>query len=141
MTAPGYRFRGIRGATTVERDEAQLICEATQELLTELLRHNPVTPAQIVSALFTVTPDLRSEFPARAARELGWHEVPMLCATEMAVPGALTRCIRVLLHVELPEGHAAIQPVYLRGATALRPDVAPPPSPQSPPAPRLRVTL
>jgi chorismate mutase len=123
MTSPATRFRGVRGAITVERDEAQLICEATRELLTELLCHNHVTLAQIVSAIFTVTPDLQSEFPARAARDLGWHEVPMLCATEIAVPGALARCVRVLLHLELPEGHAAVQPVYLRGATALRPDV------------------
>ena len=117
-----YRMRGVRGATTVVRDEAQLICEATQELLGELMRHNDLRPDHIVSAIFTVTPDLRSEFPARAARDLGWHEVPMLCATEMGVPGALVRCIRVLLHVEMVEGHA-VHPVYLRGAVALRPDV------------------
>jgi chorismate mutase len=126
MTAPITRFCGVRGATTVERDEAHLLCDATRELLTALLHHNHVSQTQIVSAIFTVTPDLRSEFPARAARDMGWHDVPMLCATEMAVPGALARCIRVLLHLTVPEGHPAVQAVYLRDATVLRLDVGPP---------------
>jgi chorismate mutase len=115
------RIRGVRGATTVERDEAILICGATRELLTELLARNQATPRDVVSAMFTATIDLRSEFPARAGRELGWEDVAMLCAVEMPVPGAMPRCIRVSLHMELPE-EQVVQHAYLRGAEELRPD-------------------
>ena len=114
----------IRGATTVPSDDTLLIHDATSELLSELLRRNELTPDQVISAIFTVTPDLRSEFPARAARDLGLHEVPMLCAVEMSVPGALPRCIRVLLHVAGPLPTARGYSVYLRDAAALRPDLA-----------------
>lgn len=115
------RVRGIRGATTVARDEALLVRDATRELLTTLIERNTLVPSQIVSAFFTVTPDLRSEFPARAARDLGWDNVPTLCSVEMAVPGALELCIRVLLHVELPAEHV-VRHAYLHGAEVLRPD-------------------
>jgi chorismate mutase len=113
----------LRGATTVAADETLLIHEATLQLLTELLSRNDLTPERIISAIFTVTPDLRSEFPARAAREIGFHEVPMICAVEMAVPGALARCIRVLLHVTGPLQPPRGRSVYLRGAAGLRPDL------------------
>lgn len=116
------RLRGIRGATTVTRDEALLIRDATRELLATLVERNALTSDQIVSAFFTVTPDLRSEFPARAARDLGWDDVPMLCSVEMPVPGALAYCIRVLLHVELPGEHP-VRHAYLHGAEVLRPDL------------------
>ncbi len=119
----GLRIRAIRGAITVEADEPTLIAEATRALLTELLHRNAVHDAQLVSALFTLTPDLTSEFPARAARELGWADVPILCAQEIAVPGALARCLRVLVHVESSLTRAAVQHVYLRGAVVLRPDL------------------
>jgi chorismate mutase len=108
------RLRGIRSVTTVEYDAAMLICEATRELLTELLARNDATPAAVVSVMFTVTADLRSEFPARAARDLGWDDVAMLCAVEMPVPGAMPRCVRVSLHMELPEDRV-VQHAYLRG--------------------------
>ncbi|HEU4629420.1 MAG TPA: chorismate mutase [Gemmatimonadaceae bacterium] len=117
--------RAIRGAITVAADDAALVRQATIELLQAMLAHNDLQPAQLVSAIFTVTPDLTSEFPARAARELGWREVPMLCAQEVAVPGALPRCLRVLLHAETGRPRALVRHVYLRDAVALRPDLAP----------------
>lgn len=119
----GRRVRALRGATTVEANEAEAILEATAELLRALATENRLAPAHLVSGTFTVTPDLTAAFPATAARQLGWRELPMLCATEIPVPGALARCIRVLLHVELPD-EALPRHVYLRGATGLRPDLA-----------------
>jgi monofunctional chorismate mutase len=116
--------RGLRGATTVEADRAELIDDAVRELLTELLDRNGLTAAEVVSAWFTSTADLTSEFPAHGARRhLGWEEVPMLCAQELEVDGALERCVRVLLHVEVARG-TVLRPVYLRDAVTLRPDRA-----------------
>ena len=110
---------GIRGAIRVERNDAELITNATRELLVEIQRRNALTPDAVVSGLFTMTPDLDADFPARAARELGWSDVALLGAQETAIPGALDRMIRVLLHVWLdgPAHH-----VYLGDAAALRPD-------------------
>lgn len=85
---------------------------------------NELEPANILSAIFTVTPDLRSAFPAHAARELGWTDVALLCTMEIPVPGALERCIRVLLHVETDVPRSRLRHVYLRGARQLRPDWA-----------------
>ena len=118
------QLRAIRGATTVDADEPAEIRTATAELLQQLVRQNDLTPSDIISAIFTLTPDLRSAFPAHAARELGWHDVPLLCTMEIPVPGALGHCIRVLLHVETTRDRAAIRHVYLRGARTLRPDWA-----------------
>ena len=117
-------MRAIRGATTVEADTPDAIREATREMLGVLLERNAVAPSQIISAIFTVTPDLKSEFPAIAARELGWGEAALLCTTEIPVPGALPRCIRVLMHVETDRPREAMRHVYLRRAAALRPDLA-----------------
>ena len=117
-------LRAIRGATTVDADEPGEIRTATADLLQQLVRQNDLTPSDIISAIFTLTPDLRSAFPAHAARELGWHDVPLLCTMEIPVPGALGHCIRVLLHVETTRDRAAIRHVYLRGARTLRPDWA-----------------
>lgn len=117
------RLRAIRGATTVPRDDRVAILTATRELLGELLARNGIDQSAIVSAIFTMTEDLRSEFPARAARELGWHDIPLLCAMEVPVPGALPRCIRVLLHAETERPREMIRHVYLHGAVALRPDL------------------
>lgn len=117
-------LRAIRGATTVDADEPAEIRAATAELLRQLVRQNELAPSDIISAIFTLTADLRSEFPAHAARELGWHDVALLCTMEIPVPGALGRCIRVLLHVETTRDRAAIRHVYLRGARTLRPDWA-----------------
>lgn len=116
--------RAVRGATTVDADRAELVTAATAELVEALLRVNRCSPRDVVSACFTVTPDLTSEFPARGARTAGWEEVPMLCAQEIPVAGALPRCIRVLLHLDVPRG-TPLRPVYLHEATSLRPDLAP----------------
>jgi chorismate mutase len=118
----GTRVRGIRGAIRVARNESADIRSATRELLTELMRRNELTAARVISAFFTVTPDLTSEFPARAARELGWTDVAMLCSTEIPVPAALDRVVRVLIHAELPANRSA-RHVYLNGAEELRPDL------------------
>ena len=115
--------RGVRGAVTVERDDATLLLDATERLLRELVRENGIVPADVASALFTLTPDLVSQFPAAAARRMGWTLVPLLNFTEVAVPGALPRCIRVLLHVNTGKRQDEIVHVYLDGARVLRPDL------------------
>src|SRR5579875_2050487 len=113
MKIEGRRVRGVRGATRVERDEAALILDATRELLLAMMERNDTTADEVVSAIFTVTPDLTSEFPARAARDLGWDDAATLCSVEIPVPGAMTSVVRVLLHLELPAS-APVRHVYLR---------------------------
>ena len=118
------RTAGVRGAITVERDEPEAILQATQEMLSAILANNPdIQPEDIASALFTVTPDLCSVFPAKAARQMGWSQVPLMCAQEIPVTGALPRCIRVLLHWNTEHTQSEIQHVYLREAIRLRPDL------------------
>jgi chorismate mutase len=119
---PATRIRGLRGATRAARDDSDSIRAVTRELLTEMMRRNGLDRESLVSAFFTVTPDLVSEFPARAARELGWDEVAMLCSTEIPVPGSIDRVVRVLLHAELPK-NSSVRHVYLNGAEELRPDL------------------
>lgn len=118
------RARAIRGATTVESDSPEQIRRATRELLETIVGRNGITSADVISAIFTVTHDLTSEFPAHAARELGWLDVPLLCTLEIPVPGSLARCIRVLLHVESDVPRTGIRHVYLHDARTLRPDLA-----------------
>lgn len=118
------RARAIRGATTVESDTPELIRHATRELLETIASRNGITSADVISAIFTVTHDLTSEFPAHAARELGWLDVPLLCTLEIPVPGSLPKCIRVLLHVESRASRDEIRHVYLHDARSLRPDLA-----------------
>jgi chorismate mutase len=115
--------RGIRGATTVDRDDAAVILQATEELVREIVASNDLKPEDVASALFTVTPDLRAEFPAAAARRMGWTMVPLLNFTEIGVPGRLERCIRVLVHVNTERGQEEMVHVYLREAVSLRPDL------------------
>lgn len=115
--------RGIRGATTCARDEAAEILAATEELLREIVASNDLRTDDIASALFTVTPDLIAEFPAAAARRIGWTLVPLLNFTEIGVPGRLERCIRVLVHVNTERAQNEIVHVYLREARSLRPDL------------------
>ena len=117
-------MRAIRGATTVESDSPERIRHATRELLETIVARNDFTSGDVISAIFTVTDDLRSEFPAHAARELGWLDVPLLCTMEIPVPGSLARCIRVLLHIESTKARSEIRHVYLHDARALRPDLA-----------------
>jgi chorismate mutase len=117
--------RALRGATTVESGAAaDAARDATQELLRALLEQNGLTVDDVVSALFTLTPDLYSAHPARSARAVGWHEVPMLTATEAPAEQSLPRCIRVLMHVETVRPRSAMRHVYLHGARVLRPDIA-----------------
>ncbi|MCC6500825.1 MAG: chorismate mutase [Anaerolineales bacterium] len=116
--------RGIRGAITVAADEPSLILEATRELLQEILDSNPgMIPEDVGSAIFTVTDDLASTFPAQGAREMGWGLVPMMCAREIPVPNSLPRVIRVLVHWNTEAPQSEITHIYLREAVKLRPDL------------------
>ncbi len=115
--------RGIRGATTVDNNDAVEIREATQELLQMILAENALSTEDLVSAIFTVTPDLNADFPASSARAIGWELVPLLCATEIPVPSGLTHCIRVLLHANTTHSQSEIKHVFLRNAQALRKDL------------------
>ena len=117
-------IRGIRGATTVSADDPELILEATRELLEAILQQNEaMDPEDVASALFTVTDDLASTFPAQGARQMGWGLVPMLCAREIPVPNSLPRVIRVLVHWNTELKQNEITHVYLREAGKLRPDL------------------
>ncbi|MCR4426230.1 MAG: chorismate mutase [Firmicutes bacterium] len=117
------RLVGIRGATTVEANRREDILEATRELLEAMTRENALEPGSIVSALFTVTDDLNAEFPAAAARAIGWTEVALMCAREIPVPGSIGRCIRVLVHAYMASDAGNVHHVYLREARSLRPDL------------------
>jgi chorismate mutase len=116
--------RGIRGATTVERNEREEILMATTELLQLMVRKNELHAEDIASAIFTVTEDLDAEFPAAAARQLGWDEVALMCMREIPVPHSLGKCIRVLLHVNTTRSASEIRHVYIREAVTLRPGLA-----------------
>ena len=124
MSSPTPRLQGIRGATTVERNDAAEILEATDELLRTMIEANDLEPDDIVSGLFTVTRDLDATFPARASEEYGWNIVALLHATEIPVPGSLPRCIRILVHAYSTRSREEIVHVYLREAVKLRPDRA-----------------
>jgi chorismate mutase len=117
-------IRGIRGAIQLDTDERAHLIKSTAELLTKILHDNNINESQLISILFTATPDVTSEFPALAARELGLGDVPLMCFVEMDVAGAMPRVIRVLVNVESKTPRSEIQHVYLRGATALRLDLA-----------------
>lgn len=114
----------MRGATTASEDSPTAILEATRELLETLRAENDIQPEDIASIFFTTSHDLSSAFPAAAARELGWHRVPLLCSTEIPVPGGVQRCIRVLIHINTTRGQEEIRHVYLREASRLRLDLA-----------------
>lgn len=115
-------LRGLRGATTASANTSPAILDATAELLAALQAANGFAPADVESAIFTSSPDLDADYPARAARQLGWTEVPLLGATEVGVPGGLARCIRVLLHFYTDRPPGGLKHIYLRDAAALRPD-------------------
>ncbi len=118
-------IRGIRGATSVDADQSEDVLDATRELLEAILEANAIDGyEEIASAVFTTTPDLTSTFPAEAARNLGMGTVPLLCASEIAVPRGLPRCIRILLHLNTVRPQSEIVHVYLREAKKLRPDVS-----------------
>jgi chorismate mutase len=124
LMTSSVRLHGIRGATTVSQNSAKEILAATDELLRTLIEANDLQPDDIVSGMFTVTSDLNAAFPARAAEEYGWNIVALLHATEIAVPGSLPMCIRLLVHAYTSRSRAEIKHCYLRGATMLRPDRA-----------------
>jgi chorismate mutase len=116
--------RAVRGAIQAVRDDPEVIAADTTELLREVLRRNKLDVEDFISIVFTMTPDLSGGFPATAARGLGFVDVPMLCATEIGVPGAMPRVIRLLAHVQTTLPRSAVAHVYLRGAAGLRPDLA-----------------
>lgn len=116
--------RGVRGAITVDLNDREQILSATRQMLALLIRRNGIDKQDVASAQFTVTKDLDAEFPALAARQLGWLEVPLLCGYEISVPGSLERCIRVLVHWNTSHGQDEIEHIYLGGAERLRPDLA-----------------
>lgn len=115
--------RAVRGAIQVDRDERDEVLSATTELLSTLLERNGLTQENLISVVFTATPDLTSEFPAYAARQMGFVDVPLLCASEIAVAGAMPRVLRVLAHVETDRPRADVKHAFLRGAAALRRDL------------------
>ncbi len=117
--------RGIRGATTVSENTELAILTATRELLSKMVENNPaLVPEAMASAWFTVTPDLDAAYPAKAARQLDWQLVPLLCTQEIPVPGGLAMCVRVLIHWNTDRTQAEIQHVYLGEAVVLRPDLS-----------------
>ncbi len=116
--------RGIRGATTVRANTREAILEAARELLEAMVKANDIQAENVASAWFTTTQDLNAEFPAVAAREMGWTFVPLMCGHEMNVPGSLPMCLRVLMHVNTEVSPHDIHHVYIRGASALRPDLS-----------------
>ena len=115
--------RAVRGAIQVDADDRDQILDATTELLREVLHRNHLAPDDLISVVFTATPDLRSEFPAYAARQMGITDVPLLCAAEIDVPGAMPRVLRLLAHVETDLSRHDVRHVYLRGAAQLRTDL------------------
>ena len=119
-----WSCRGIRGATTAIANTAEDILEATDELMRTVIRLNDLEPEHVASVIFTTTPDLTATFPALAARDIGWTEVPLMCAHEMAVPGSLQKCVRIMIHVNTMRTAAEIKHVYLKGARDLRPEWA-----------------
>jgi chorismate mutase len=116
--------RGVRGATTVEQNTREAILKATRQLLALIIRRNDIDPADVASAVFTVTRDVNAEFPALAARQMGWLDVPLLCGYEVEVPGSLGLCIRILLHWNTTKSQKDIHHVYIHKAISLRPDLS-----------------
>jgi chorismate mutase len=120
--------RGVRGATTVAQNDREEILTATRQLLALMVRRNNMSPEDVASATFSTTFDLDAEFPALAARQIGWLDVPLLCSHEMGVPGSLPLCIRILLHWNTEKTQKEIQHIYMNEAVRLRPDLSNVPS-------------
>ena len=116
------RLRAVRGAVTVEEDTPAAVDGAVHDLLGQLIEANDIGPCDLVSAIFSATPDVRSRNPATSARALGWTDVPLMCVAELETDGMLERCVRVLLHVSVSDGRR-LTPVYLGDAACLRPDL------------------
>ena len=116
-------LRGLRGATTVQANEKEAVLKATRELLVALSKANAIKPADIAAVIFSSTPDLNAAFPAAAARELGWSDVPLFGTQEIDCPTGMPLCIRVLILLNTDKAQHELQPVYLSGAIQLRPDI------------------
>lgn len=116
--------RGVRGATTVDSNTREEILAATRQLLALMIRLNAIESADVASATFSLTSDLDAEFPALAARQLGWLDVPLLCTYEVDVPGSLRQCVRIMLHWNTDKSQADIRHVYIKDAVKLRPDLS-----------------
>jgi chorismate mutase len=116
--------RGVRGATTADSNTRDDILTATRQLLALMIRLNGIEPQYVASAVFSLTRDLDAEFPALAARQLGWLDVPLLCTYEVDVPGSLRRCVRVLIHWNTDKPQNEIRHVYVKEAERLRPDIS-----------------
>jgi chorismate mutase len=116
--------RGVRGATTAEANTSDAILEATRQLLALMIRQNDIRPEDVASAIFTTTHDLSAEFPALAARQLGWLNVALMCGHELEVPGSLRRCIRILIHWNTDTPADQVVHVYIKGAARLRTDLS-----------------
>ncbi len=116
--------RGVRGATTVEANTSEAILRGTLELLALMIRQNGIQQEDVASAIFTTTPDLDAEFPALAARQLGWLNIALMCVHELSVPGSLRHCVRILLHWNTDKAADEIVHVYIKDAARLRPDLS-----------------
>ncbi len=116
--------RGVRGATTADANTREEILVCTRQLLALMIRVNGIEPEHVASAVFSLTRDLDAEFPALAARQLGWLDVPLLCTYEVDVPGSLRRCVRVLVHWNTDKPQHEIRHVYVKDAVRLRPDLS-----------------
>lgn len=123
MTEGPWRLAAVRGATTVEEDTAEQIHERTSEVLEAMLERNEIEPEDIVSIIFTATPDIRADFPAVAARNLGLSQIPLLCSQEIAVKDGIEHCVRVMMHIYTQRERHDIRHAYLHGARQLRTDL------------------
>jgi chorismate mutase len=117
-------IRAIRGATQVDANDRAAILDSTAELVTAVMDRNKLITDDVISVIFSATADLDAEFPALAARLIGFQDVPMLCCAEVGVPGSMPRVVRLMMHVQTPASRAGVQHIYLRGAAALRLDIA-----------------
>ena len=117
------KVRGLRGATTIAEDSGDEVIGATAELIGEMMSRNDLVKDDLITIIFTATPDITSEFPAAAARKMGISDIPLLCATELAVKGAIPRVIRILMHIYTDREYKALRHVYLRDAKPLRTDL------------------
>ncbi len=115
--------RGVRGATTADSNSAEDILRATRELLALMIRNNEIEAEDVASAVFSTTPDLTAVFPALAARQLGWLEVPLMCYHEIGVPGSLGQCVRIMIHWNTETKQSDVKHIYIKDARQLRPDL------------------
>tara|TARA_B100001029_G_C14967621_1_gene398262 strand:- start:165 stop:533 length:369 start_codon:yes stop_codon:yes gene_type:complete len=115
---------GIRGATTIDKNDSEMIIKGSEQLLSEIIKLNNIESTDIASIIFSTTKDLNAEYPAVAARNIGLVNVALMCTHEMDVPNRLEKCVRILLHVNVEQGYNNIKHVYLKGAKSLRPDLA-----------------